>query len=257
MRAISEDSSVKARSAIAQAERPKKLAENVAARLLNYITSEGLAPGTALPSQTLLLQSLDVGKASLREALRFLEMHGFIELRAGRNGGPIVGDVSSRSFARMSTMYFHALGVTVREVMDARLVLEPATVRAIAERGLDAEIVEQLQSFGSAGYVKSAHEPGSIWTHDFHLSIAKLSHNAVLKLVAESTREIYQGVARDVIQNPTELEEIEHVHQDITDAILAGDGSTAQSLMADHLRQVIATYERTHPHLLDARITWP
>lgn len=241
-----------------QAERPKKLAENVAARLLNYITAQGLAPGTSLASQKSLLENLDVGRASLREALRFLEMHGFIELRAGRNGGPIVGDLSTKNFARMSGMYFHALGVTVREVMDARLVLEPAMVRALAERGVDTKVSERLTRFGSARRDRT--EATADWSHsmqDFHWSIAELSGNGVLRLVAESTREIYSGVAREVALTSHQHGEIEDSHASIADAILAGDSAKADTLMSHHLQQVVATYEKDYPHLLSARIAWP
>lgn len=242
---------------LGQVERPKRLAENVAEQLLNYITSQDLEPGTPLATQAAMLEDLEVGQASLREALRFLEMMGFIELRVGRNGGPVVGDPAVKNFTRMTSMYFHALGVTVKDVLDARVVLEPAMVRNLAERGLDEEGMKTLRPFSSSesrDWLTAEHSRDE---RDFHWVIAELSGNAVLKITAQAMRDIYSGVAQEIHLSDEESVKIERMHVHLADAILAGDGKTVERLMTEHLQAVIDTYQVHYPHLLAARITWP
>jgi GntR family transcriptional regulator, transcriptional repressor for pyruvate dehydrogenase complex len=241
---------------LGQTERPKRLAENVAEQLLNYITSQDLEPGTPLATQATMLEDLEVGQASLREALRFLEVLGFIELRAGRNGGPVVGDPSGKNFARMSSMYFHALGVKLRDILDARVVLEPAMVRNIADRGLDDAGRRRVQGFSSSGPDSAAVE-GADADHNFHWSIAELSNNAVLKLTAQAMRHIYGGLAEELEPSSKEGQKISTMHTEIADALLEGDGERAERLMAEHLEHVRAVYEKQFPQLLEARIPWP
>jgi DNA-binding FadR family transcriptional regulator len=252
---MTDDTDVRARGPqLGHVERPKRLAENVAEQLLNYITSQRLEPGTPLATQAMMLEDLEVGQASLREALRFLEMLGFIELRAGRNGGPVVGDPSAKNFARMSSMYFHALDVKVRDVLDARVVLEPALVRNITDKGLNEEgklvVREYASGYEGATAVTSA-------DHNFHWSIAELSGNAVLKLPAQAMRDIYGGLPPEVLPSAKDAHDIEAQHVHIADAMLRGDGAMAERLMAEHLQDVVETLERQYPHLLETRIPWP
>ena len=233
--------------------RPKKLAENVAASILNFITSESLAPGTILAPEHELIESLDVGRWSLREALRFLEMHGIVDVRAGRNGGAIVGTPSGANFAQMSGMYFHAMGISVRELMDARLVLEPAMVAALTTRADVAPFEERMRAYR----VTDARDPANQPVDDFHWAIADLSGNGVLQLVAQAMRDLYAGAAKEVVLSAEEAQRIEQVHSDIAEAVLRRDAIAAEDLMASHIQDVLEVLETRYPHILLRRITWP
>ena len=57
-----------------------------------YIVDKQLKPGDPLPSEAELATQLDVGKTSVREALRRLEAHGVVEVRRGK--GLFVGTFS-------------------------------------------------------------------------------------------------------------------------------------------------------------------
>lgn len=59
------------------------LSREVGDAIRDYIVEHGLKPGDALPSEGELATLLDVGKTSVREALRRLEAHGVVEVRRG------------------------------------------------------------------------------------------------------------------------------------------------------------------------------
>ena len=115
-------------------KRGSKIAEAVAREILTRICKGGLAPGSQLPGEAQMLADYHVGRGSLREALRILEVHGIIKIKAGPGGGPVVVGTTTNDFGRMATMFFQAGGMTFREVIDARLVLEPLMARLAAER---------------------------------------------------------------------------------------------------------------------------
>ena len=50
----------------------------LARRILDEIARRGLGPGDVLPAEAVMARELAVGKGSLREALRILEVTGFI-----------------------------------------------------------------------------------------------------------------------------------------------------------------------------------
>ena len=63
--------------------RPLQRYEQIAERLADYIRSGVLAPGERLPSERDLARTLEVSRASVREALASLALQGVVETRHG------------------------------------------------------------------------------------------------------------------------------------------------------------------------------
>ncbi|WP_173915856.1 FadR/GntR family transcriptional regulator [Halobacillus sp. Marseille-Q1614] len=61
----------------------EKVYQGVLEQIKAYIDSEKLQPGDKLPSERMLSEQLQVGRSSIREALRALELLGLIETRRG------------------------------------------------------------------------------------------------------------------------------------------------------------------------------
>jgi len=72
--------------------------------ILSDIVDRELAPGAKLAPQAEMLEEFQVGRASLREALRILETHGLITIKPGPGGGPVVSGVHGADFGRMATV---------------------------------------------------------------------------------------------------------------------------------------------------------
>ena len=62
-----------------QNSKEKTLSQRIAERIIKYILEENLQPGDKLPNETVNVNGLNVGRSSLREAMRAL---------ASRNGSP-------------------------------------------------------------------------------------------------------------------------------------------------------------------------
>ena len=63
--------------------RNEKIAEAVARDIVRRIAAGKLPPGAQLPSEAQMAVDYGVGRASLREALRILEIHGLISIKPG------------------------------------------------------------------------------------------------------------------------------------------------------------------------------
>src|SRR5713226_8033113 len=127
--------------------RTEKISDIVALEIVHDI--RGMAAGAKLPPEAVMLSRYQVGRASLREALRLLEAQGLIVLRTGPGGGPVVAPVDSRYFARMSSLYFHLTGATYRDLVEARQVMEPVMARlaAVRQDGGDLAKLRQFVAF--------------------------------------------------------------------------------------------------------------
>ena len=95
-------------------ERAEKIPEILARRMLREITQKGMKAGDRLPSEAEMLAQFGAGRASLREALRILEIHGVIRIKPGPHGGPRVTDLSPSDFGQTMTVYLQRSGAALQ-----------------------------------------------------------------------------------------------------------------------------------------------
>src|SRR5258706_10198924 len=113
----------------------RRLYEQLAARLLDYVEVTGLAVGDRLPSERELAQALQVSRASVRQATVALEVRGTLEVRHG--DGIYLRSLSNDSGHLMELMTKrHRLPA----ILEAREALETQLAALAATRRTDAEI---------------------------------------------------------------------------------------------------------------------
>ena len=233
-------------------KRGSKIAEAIARDILTRICEGGLVIGRQLPSEAQMLADYDVGRASLREALRILEVHGVIKIKAGPGGGPVVVGTSTNDFGRMATLFLQAGGMTFREVIDARLVLEPMMARLAAER-CRTEMLEKLQESKTETHSDKAYLSSS---KEFHRLVASMSDNRILNLVSHAMEDIFHNRVSGMLFPPEKRGDVVDAHDGIAEAIAAGDGDRAEKLMREHMEDYARYVAARHPALIDEVVAW-
>lgn len=246
----------RARRRRSNSHRPKKTAMLLAQRLVTEISDNDLAPGTPLPSERTMLEELEVARGSLREALRFLEILGVISIKTGPGGGPVVAARVSHSLASIIAMYLQLDGAPFLDVLEARLVLEPALARKAAERISDEQI-EELHASVQRMDAGLADVDIFLGENDvFHGIIAQAAGNHVFALVISSLNWISDGTPLGVDYPQEVRESVSKEHHRIYKAIAAHDGERAASAMSVHIGDFAAYLERFYPALVDAPLRW-
>jgi GntR family transcriptional repressor for pyruvate dehydrogenase complex len=202
-----------------------------------------------------MMEQYQVGRGTLREALRILEVNGLISIKPGPGGGPSVEKASTHDFGRMATLFFNARRLTLRELIEARLVLEPVTARLAAERR-DEEGIRRLQEvidFRESGdedaYVRA--------TSDFHALVADLAGNGVISIFVLSLAEVFHARVREIIFPPGRSRKgVVGTHAKIAQSIIDGDAETAEMLMYDHMQAYVRWVEKNHPAFVNEVIDW-
>jgi GntR family transcriptional regulator, transcriptional repressor for pyruvate dehydrogenase complex len=235
--------------------RPQKVSEYVARQIVRDILAAGLEPGAMLPAEAVLVGQYQVGRGSLREALRLLEVMGVITIKSGPGGGPVVAKVTSAEFGRSVTFYYHVLGITVRELLTARRMLEPMLVRLAAEQR-DPKAMEQLLHVAEVNRTMSSRS--DMWLASefaFHAALIGSTGNPIVDLFAQSTEEIYADRITSESQQDA-YERLDAQHQEIATAILNGEADQAEKLMRAHLEESISYATKRYPSLLDEVVDW-
>lgn len=238
--------------------RAVKVAESVAREILQDISDRGLTPGTRLQAESEMAETYGIARASLREALRILEIHGLIHIKPGPGGGPVVAPISSDDLGKTLTFFLQASGTTFREVMQARMVLEPMMARQAAGRR-DPELRAALQAGidRSRGVLHEGDDEEYLGVSTgFHEIVTGASGNSVLDLLARSLKAVYTARFRSVVYAPGEREKLLRDHEVVAEAIMSGDGDRAETLMREHMQEYVTLFEDRFPGFFDEPIDW-
>lgn len=237
--------------------RGSKIAERVAATIVTDIATEGLKPGDRLPNEAAMIARFGLGRGSIREALRILEVHGVINLRSGPGGGPVVNAIHPQDVSRALSLHLNQVGANLGELISARRFLEPTVARLAAEtqdpEGLErlrqALAREEMLEPGDPRYVEAA--------NDFHWVLASMTGNRVLDLIATALKEMYttRVVGRGVAAETATASNIRSDHRALGEAVLAGDADLAERLAHEHMDRVLDRALAV-PGFAESLITW-
>ncbi|MBP2479393.1 DNA-binding FadR family transcriptional regulator [Crossiella equi] len=207
------------------------LTERISRQLRDEILSGDLAPGTKLPSERELSQRFGASRNVLREALRRLEAQHLIEIAPGR--GSFVSQRSSAQAHSYDALY-RTSRPTVRQVMEARIVIELETVALATQRASAEEVAA----------IRAAHERVLAATDvvgkaqadvDFHDTIAAAAGNPVLRIMLASiSGMMFEVMLRSNSDAARTLPGVPH-HPEIVEAIEARDVERARYCMHEHL----------------------
>ncbi|MDQ7910843.1 FCD domain-containing protein [Phytohabitans sp. ZYX-F-186] len=233
--------------------RPEKLSESIARDIVREM--RGLPPGSMLPPESSMANTYNVGRGSLREALRILEVHGLIVVRTGPRGGPMVAPrADSVNFARLASLHLHLTEATYRDIIEARLVLEPVMARLAAERQ-DRAVLEQLQAYVELPEPQNDKE----YLHsvsEFHSLVAGMSTNPVLDLYSRSLKDIYTDRIESMVFPVSARSKVHADHTRIARVIVEGYTTEAERLMRAHMEEFLKFSADSHPGILDEVVDW-
>jgi DNA-binding FadR family transcriptional regulator len=219
--------------------RPRQRYEQVADRIAADIRAGRLAAGERLPSERDLARRLEVGRASVREAIGALQVQGVIETRPG-SGSFVARDARERLPSGLP----HDAGPT--DVLEARALIEPEVARLAAQRGRPDPECERLLAAMEAASDPADPAARAGWNESdrlFHRQIAALTGNPVLAGIADHIaslmdQPLWQRLRDDSIAMPGRTAIHLAEHRMIYEAIAEGDLDAAALYAAQHVKRV-------------------
>jgi GntR family transcriptional regulator, transcriptional repressor for pyruvate dehydrogenase complex len=218
----------------------RKLAEEVVEKLLDAL--QGLESGTRLPSEHELGKALGVGRSTLREALKGLEMLGVIEVRHGQ--GAFVTGRSSSLQPPDAIRSALAKGVT-QDLAEARRLIEGEIARLAASRRTESDLAELAATLASHRDVLAARGDPVEFAAKFHVDLAEAAHNEILASFAATFAGLMSERLHALYDTQPAIQAWEiGAHEALFEAIRDGNPTLALERMNRHVDEMAAHYER-------------
>jgi GntR family transcriptional repressor for pyruvate dehydrogenase complex len=119
--------------------------DDVFLQIREAILSGGVPQGERLPNERDLAERFEVGRPTVREALRSLEALGIVEIRAGRSGGAFAARPSEATLGSALSTLVSLRGASPQELAEFRLSFEADNAWWAARRADTADIAELQQ----------------------------------------------------------------------------------------------------------------
>ncbi len=203
--------------------------------LREWIFARGLGSGDLLPSESELCAELNVGRNSLREAVRTLRATGVLEVRQG--AGTYVGVLSLKSMS--DELIFHSrLAVDdqasyLRYLSEVRESLEQGLITNLITEGLKPDlealekILERMDEEAKSGVVTSATD------REFHEKLLAPLNNPISTLLLQVFWRIFDELL-DTRYDPAAAAKTADRHHAILLAIKASDPRGARIALHSH-----------------------
>lgn len=216
---------------------PHSVADLAYERIRSLVLNGEVAPGTKL-GQVELAERFGVSRTPVREALRRLAGEGLVDPLPNR--GFRVPDLGLAAVMRR---------------LEVRAIVEPSIARLAAQRRTEQDVKQLHRAIAREQRARSgiaAHDA----SRDFHVTLARSTHNEELVRVLESLWLVEVGrrlLSRRTAVSDWQLEDVEE-HTKVADAVAEGRSEDAGRLMGEHVRCAMHHWEPEWREAVDGSV---
>ena len=186
-----------------------------------------------LPPEGELCEMLGVSRATIREAVRSLEVRGLVQRIHGK-GIKVVDNAAGTLTQTLSDLL--SIGdCTVLNLIEVRNVIERAAARVAAARADVRELAEMdeaVRTLENAAEMDEAYIQADL---RFHLAMVKATQNPVLNAIVQAYTPLLTDTIRAASQGSEVIERRYHYHRNILAGIASRNPAEAEAAIIRHL----------------------
>ena len=218
--------------------RPARVAEEIK----SWVVAENMRPGDRLPNEQEMIERFGMAKGTIREAMRILEAQGLVKTRTGPGGGSFVHEVSETRARALLGNYFYIKNLTIADIYQVRLALEPEVAASLAGALSEEQIAElddNIASYAEPPSDAEEERAQHVASLRFHQLLAAFSGNPLLgfligfmaSMLADLTvyRRLYEPRNYDLWRKGRDYQ------RRLVQALRTGDSDAARRIMTQHM----------------------
>ena len=221
----------------------RSLIDTIVEEIKSKILSGEYKCGDMLGSQDELARAMGVSRASLREALKRLEMMGLVESKQGL--GTFLKQIEPSDFMNPLSSFIVIDKSSAFDLLEARRHIEGSLAAMASSRASKDDIKTLEEILNSMRELSAANAIEEFVEQDvqFHYAIARASNNNIMIKIAEILRDLLTQLISKVFHNDPDnlaitLDHTIDFHQRIFEAIKNRDADSARRLMEEHIKDV-------------------
>ncbi len=208
-------------------------------QIMEKIQRKEIRPGDRLPPERQWAEELGVSRATVREAIRSMEMIGLVSCRQGE--GNFINDDFSYAMAQPMTISFWLSDGGTQDVHEFRQCLEIESAKLAAKRAT-REQIKGLAAINRRMSLESDEAEGAMLDKAFHHEIAVIADNSLIRNALSSVTLLIDTVIREtrtaILTQQKDFEAIVFQHERIIEAISYKNPDLAAKRMLEHMLYV-------------------
>ena len=212
------------------------LGSRVADKLLQKIRSDGLVPGTRLPSEQAMARHFGVSRTVVREAIALLKASGTLSTRKG--SGAFICKTDGQDAATDDLLTQQSVQ-SLLNLIEVRRALESETAALAAVRHTPGQLADIEHALRRIEEVVAAGGSGVEEDVRFHLAVAEATGNPYwvkfVEMFSESTRAAVKVTRANEARRADFSSQVRLEHEKIVSALVAGDPELARIAACEHM----------------------
>lgn len=229
-----------------QFQRPEPSSVAITKLLVNYLLSGQIAPGSRVPSERALADTLGAGRSAVREALKSLVLLGVLDSRQG--DGTYLARTPSDLLPEIIGWGLMLGDRNVSDLIETRTHLEVTLAGLAADRRTEEQLANLsriITEMATAGEDLEEYIQADV---RFHSAIAESSGNKVMIGMHHSVGSLLRVWTSRVIRNTGNTRNSLALHRPVFEAIRLQDADAARDAMTTHMqtatRHLLSTMKR-------------
>jgi len=216
--------------------RKERRYQQVAEQIERLILKGVLKPGDLLPPERDLVKKFGVGRSSIRDAIRTLEVMGILDPRQGH--GTVVREVSADALVVPLASVLMRKREMIAELVDVRRMIEPALAARAALNASEEELAHLADILERQERKMRRGEPTIDEDSEFHYALALAARNSVVLKVVDLLMDLLRESRTRSLQVPGRLERSVAGHRRILRALQRRDPNAAEAAVRKHLKEI-------------------
>ena len=216
--------------------RKTRVSEEIIGQVRDLITSGRLKVGDRLPAERDLAKILQVGRSTVREAIRALESLGILQARPGE-GTFLVANPAEQRPDPLTLDLFKSWD-NQRKLFEVRMVIEPDLAALAARRATPNHIQRMREVLDDQDQLVQIGENGIKPDTTFHFLLAEASGNDILLRIMDGLMERLQETREASLNTGGRPIRSLKQHRAILRSIETRDPEMAERRMREHIAEM-------------------
>lgn len=215
--------------------------EQVLTQIQEKILTGSLRVGDRLPSERDFVEALGVSRTSVREALRVLESMGIVDAHvgSGRDAGSTVAGHSTAALSNLLRLHIALSQFRLTDLIEVRIQLERSAAERAASQANTEDIERLRRLIASMAAPGVDHETFHELDTEFHIAIARASHNALAADLMQALRDAVKTEMKAAFTRVHDwslmVKQLTNEHREILTAIEDHNGELAANKVSKHI----------------------